>query len=205
MIDSEVIDSWLSKESLKVLSLGGGPASDLCAVLRQMTDCMIDRECKRLDFDLTRADLEDAWDDIAGNLLLRTMQSITNSTQLIFTDSDQYKTIHMDVTGDFSELNGEKFDLITISYLMSELSSETVVNLAEKLNSVLVSGGVLLINERPQVEVLANIRKLYGKMGLEVKEGNFSNWARFSFESDIASVAKPTFNMNSSAFVGMKS
>jgi hypothetical protein len=205
MIDEEIIDRWLSKGSIKVLSLGGGPASDLCAVLRQMVSCMRDRDYKRLDFDLTRADLESAWDDVAGNLVERTKQSLTNSSQVIFTDNDKYKTIHMDVTGDFSELNGEKFDLITISYLLSELSPETVASLAEKLDSILLSGGVLLINERPEEKFLACIRQLYEKMSMDAKEGRFSGWAGFSFDDDIAIAAKPTFNMNSSAFVGVKS
>ncbi|MBO9494886.1 hypothetical protein J7438_12445 [Thalassotalea sp. G20_0] len=131
-ISCDVLDSWFEVEHVDILSVGGGPGSDVCGVLEYL-----EKQAKRrnieLSVDVIRLDIEDQWDEVFNDIMERFFPWVN------------YRTVHMDVNDGFGLISGEKFNLVTASYLTSELSSypneiATVVGPKFSMNSGMFVG-----------------------------------------------------------------
>jgi hypothetical protein len=194
-IPDEIVDAWFEKGEISILSLGGGPGSDLFGVLR-----FIEEEYQRRQYQnpftvsIIRLDIEEQWDSILDDVVSR-----------FFGWLDDYQKIQLDVNDDFESLPRQEFDLITASYLVSELTSDGRMVLADNIGSVLVDDGVLIINDRPESAVEDDIRGMMRRLSAKCCAWRFTGWAGYCYPNDIADEVHPKFNMNSSAFVGVKS
>jgi hypothetical protein len=190
-IPCDVINNWFEDGHVDILSVGGGPGSDICGVLEYLEE-----EAKRrqvdLSVDVVRLDVEDQWDGVFDDVMER------------FFPWASYRTVHLDVNEGFDLISDESFDLVTASYLTSELSKKACLDLADEVDSVLVDGGVLMINDRPEDVVELNIRSMFDRIELSYEEQFLNSWAEYSYPNDIAMVVGPKFNMKSSIFVGVK-
>lgn len=190
-IPSDVIDNWFEDGHVDILSVGGGPGSDICGVLEYLEDEARSRQVD-LSVDVVRLDIEDQWDEVFDDVMER------------FFPWASYRTVHLDVNDGIDLRSDDNFDLVTLSYLTSELSTEACLNLADEVDSVLVDGGVLMINDRPEDVVEQDIRSIFERIEVSYGEYSLSAWAGYRYPNHISDVVGPKFNMNSSMFIGVK-
>ncbi|AMX03693.1 hypothetical protein A3224_14855 [Microbulbifer thermotolerans] len=190
-IPYDVVDKWFGYGYVKILSVGGGPGSDICGVLEYLEEEALSRQLD-LSVDVVRLDIEDQWDEVFDDVMERFFPWVN------------YRTVHLNVSDGIDLISDENFDLVTISYLISELSKEACINLADEVGSVLVDGGVLIINDRPEGVVEKNIRSMFDRIELSYEESSMCDWAGYSYPNDVAEAVGPKFNMNSIMFVGVK-
>ncbi|QCT98243.1 hypothetical protein FEV13_15680 [Stutzerimonas degradans] len=190
-ISDDVIDDWMGHGYIDILSVGGGPGSDICGVLEYLEEEAEKREIE-LSVNVIRIDIEDQWDDVFEDVMQR------------FFPWANCQTIHRDVNKGLDSISDERFDLVIASYLTSELSTKQCMNLANKIDSVLTDGGVLMINDRPEDVVEKDIRSMFQSIELSYEEYFLSGWAGYSYPNDIANAVGPKFRMNSRMFVGVK-
>lgn len=190
-IPCDVIDGWFENGHVDILSIGGGPGSDVCGVLEYLEEEAKTRQVN-LSINVVRLDIEDQWDEAFKDVMER------------FFPSANYRTVHLDANEGFETISDESFDLATASYLTSELSTEKCLNLANEIDSILVDGGVLMINDRPEGIVEQNIRSMFDQIKLIYKEQSLNGWAGYSYPNDIAAAVAPKFKMKSSMFYGVK-
>lgn len=190
-IPEDVIEKWFQNGHADILSVGGGPGSDVCGVLQHLEE---ESERRQIDLsvDIVRVDIEDQWDRVFNDVMNR------------FFPWANYRTVHLDVNEGFDSINDESFDLVTTSYLISELSTEACLSLADEIDSVLIDEGVLMINDRPEAAVERNIRSMLDKIKISHENRFLNGWAGYSYPNDVASTVGPKFNMNSIIFVGVK-
>lgn len=190
-ISSDIIDDWFEVGHVDILSVGGGPGSDVCGVLEHL-----EKEVGRRNVDLSvnvlRLDIEDQWDEVFDDIMERFFPWVN------------HRTAHLDVQNGFGSISDESFDLVIASYLTSELSTEACLNLSDEIDSVLDDRGVLIINDRPEGAVERDIRSMFDRIEIEFDELFLNDWAGYSYPNDIAAIVGPKFNMNSSMFVGVK-
>jgi hypothetical protein len=190
-ISDDVIDGWMDHGHIDILSVGGGPGSDICGVLKYLEE-----EAERREIDLSvnvvRVDIEDQWDDVFEDVMQR------------FFSWANYQTIHHDVTKGLDSISDGYFDLVIASYLTSELSTAECISLADEIDSVLVDGGLLMINDRPEDVVEQGIRSMFERIEVSYKEYSLSAWAGYCYPNHISDVVGPKLNMNSSMFIGVK-
>lgn len=190
-IPCDVINKWFASGHVNILSVGGGPGSDICGVLEYLE---VEGKRRQVDLsvDVVRLDIEDQWDGIFNDVMKR------------FFPKTSCQTVHLDVNDGFDLISNKSFDVVTVSYLTSELSTEACLNLADEVSSVLVDGGVLMINDRPEAAVEQDIRSMFSRIGLCHAEHSLKNWAGYHYPDAIATAVGPKFSMNSSMFVGVK-
>lgn len=190
-IPRDVVDRWFEDGYVNILSIGGGPGADVCGVLEY-----IEREKERRDeslsVDILRLDMEDQWDDVFDDVMRRFFPWAT------------HRTVHLDVRYGLGSVTDDDFDLVTVSYLTSELDTEACLDLADEVDTFLVEGGVLMINDRPEEAVENDIRSMLERIELNYTERYFNEWAGYSYPNDVASVVRPKFRMNSKVFVGVR-
>jgi hypothetical protein len=190
-IPCDVIDSWFEYGHVDILSIGGGPGSDVCGALEYLEEEAKRRQVE-LSVDIVRLDIEDQWDEVFDDVMERFFPWVS------------HRTVHLDVNGGINLISNGGFDLVTASYLTSELSAEACLNLADEVDTVLIDGGVLMINDRPEDVVERNIRSMLDRIKLSYDEYFLNSWAGYSYPNDVASVVGPKFRMNSKMFVGVK-
>lgn len=190
-IPCDVIDEWFDNEHVDILSVGGGPGSDIYGVLAYLKEEALRRQVD-LSVDVLRLDIEDQWDGVFDDVMARFFPLVG------------YRNMKLDVSDGIDSISDESFDLVTLSYLTSELSTESCLNLAEEVDSVLVDGGVLMINDRPEDVVEQDIRSMFERIEVSYKKYSLSAWAGYSYPREISRVVVPKFSMSSSIFVGVK-
>lgn len=183
----------MNHKHINILSIGGGPGSDICGVLEHLKE-----EAERREIDLSvnvvRLDIEHQWDNIFNDVMRRPFHRITVN----------YKTLHLNINEGLGCLSYKKFDLITASYLISELSTSDCISLAAEINFVLADGGVLVINDRPEDSVENKIRSMLDEISMDYKKYTLSEWAGYNYRSDISNTVFPKLNTNSIIFIGAR-
>lgn len=190
-IPHDVIDNWFRYGHVDILSVGGGPGSDICGVMKHLEEEVQSRQLD-LSVDVVRLDIEDQWDEVFEDVMERLCPRAN------------YRTVHLNVNDGIDLIPDKSFDLVTISYLTSELSTKDCLNLADEVDSVLVDGGVLMINDRPEGAVKKNIRSIFDRIELSYEECSMNGWAGYCYPEDILNDVGPKLYMNSSMFVGVK-
>lgn len=190
-ISDDVIDDWLEQGRIDILSVGGGPGSDVCGVLEYLQEVATQQEVE-LSVNVTRLDIEHQWDDVFDDVMER------------FFPWADYQTVHRDINAGLGSISDERFDLVIASYLTSELSTAECMKLAKEIDSVLADGGVLMINDRPEDVVERDIRSMFQGIELSYEEYFLSSWAGYSYPNEISKAVHPKFSMNSRIFVGVK-
>lgn len=190
-IPCDVIGSWFKDGHVDILSIGGGPGADVCGALKYLED-EAKRRLVEFSVDIVRLDIEDQWDEVFDDVMER------------FFPWASHRTVHLDINDGINLIPNKSFDLVTASYLTSELSTEACLNLADEIDTVLVDGGVLMINDRPEDVVKRDIRSMLDRIELSYNEHFLNSWAGYRYPNDVASIVGPKLQMNSSMFVGMK-
>lgn len=191
-LPDEIINGWLESGAVKILSIGGGPGSDVYGALNYVID-EIDERKEDLDIIVSQVDAQTHWDDIFDDVMQR-----------FFPWCNDYQKILLNIEDGLRLISDQDFNLVTASYLVSELSDQASLSLASDIDSLLGSGGVLMINDRSEDVTKKRIRLMFDNIGMNYQEHSLTSWARYSYPSEIADVVLPKFNMHSTVFLGVK-
>lgn len=186
-INQNILDIWRQNNIVRILSIGGGPGSDLCSFLDFMESDNID-----IEIEMTKLDIQPLWDSISSDILGSFSDNLNAN----------FRIIHGNALERLSDFPTGYFDVVCCSYLISEISQADFETLGATLRPLLTSNGVLVINDRPEDQVQENIKLVY--QGAEISNKIFHNtsWAGFTYPYAIASVVQPKLNMSSMVSVG---
>ncbi|WP_148047022.1 hypothetical protein [Pseudomonas fluorescens] len=193
-VAGNVMDNILRYAPIRILSLGGGPGSDIHATLEFLKQEIEDVSLHRIF--ITRMDIEPLWDDVARDVI----QSVAGD--LLF----RLDTMHADVMEGLDTLrdDDEEFDIALCSYLISELDEADLKGLGKKLRGVMWNGGIIVINDRAEIDVERKIRIVFEAADVDCSEAGNREWAGFRYEDEIFQKVRPKVYMNSTVFWGVK-
>ncbi|MDT8448161.1 MAG: methyltransferase domain-containing protein [bacterium] len=142
--------------SFKVLSIGGGPGSDVTGLQRfiKVNESFFGR--KSAKFKVTRVEMEPTWDDQYAEVV-----NLIESPGFQF----KFENHHLSFEGFRPESEGY-YDVITLSYVLSELDSSQIANLTKLINDSLAPGGLLVINERPEEKWVTQVHSMLEAVNL---------------------------------------
>jgi len=147
----------LSKKSkLKVASIGGGPGTDIAGFKKWiLTDVDESNDIDKIKF--LRVDIHKDWDDVSPKLI-----NLYDSTNIKY----KYKKVVRDITQKPMNLECFKsFDVIMMSYILSEIDSNVIDKVAKHISEVISDKTLLVINDRPQNEVIQKIDQFIEAVG----------------------------------------
>lgn len=193
-VTAGAVEKILEYAPIRILSMGGGPGSDIHAVLEFLRVEIEDVSEHRVF--ITRIDVEPLWDEIAENIIKDAAGEL----------SIQLDTLHEDVIDglDMLKNDDEDFDIALCSYLISELNETDLQELGQKLREVMWDGGIIIINDRPEAEVKEKIRMVFEAANVDYLEATNSGWGGFVYDDEVAQKVSPKFKMNSVVFWGVK-
>lgn len=191
-IPSAIVNGWFESGLIKILSIGGGPGSDVYGALHYVKE-EIDQRNECLNIIISQVDAQTHWGNIFDDVMQR-----------FFPWCSDYQKIQLDIKNGLRSISCQDFSLVTASYLVSELSDQASLDLASDIDSLLGSGGVLMINDRSEDVVETRIRSMFDKVGMDYKKYPLTSWAGYSYPPEIADIVNPKFNMNSKVFLGVK-
>ena len=192
MLPDGIINGWFEGGAVKILSIGGGPGSDVYGALNYVIDEINERE-EDLDIIVSQVDAQTHWDNIFDDVMQR-----------FFPWCLDYKKIPLDIKAGLRSIPCQDFNLVTASYLVSELSHKASMSLAVDINSLLGSGGVLMINDRSEDVVEKRICLMFDKIGMGYQKYYLTSWAGYDYPCEIADIVRPKFKMHSTVFLGVK-
>lgn len=191
-VPSKVVEDILEYVQIRILSIGGGPGSDLYAALNFLSSNVEDGY--RHEVNVTRIDIEPLWDEIAINVIKAASEDF----------EVRVRTLHADVMEGLGRVEDKEFDIVVCSYLISELNNVDFEEFGRKLRKLMWNGGVIVINDRPQAEVEEKIRAVFEAANIVCSEVSNTDWAGFFYPDEIVQKVGPKLNMKSKAFWGVK-
>lgn len=188
LLPKNLITQNFSKNKISVLSLGGGPGSDMAGMKKYLA-YLDNYDCPCQDFSMVRVDKEDGWDELSKKV---------NNLYSGGRNFNHWK-IKLDVCEISQTLSKHKSDFVLISYLLSEITTSSQLDrFAQNLASCLTRDSIIIINDRDQEEVNHRIGALAEKVKLSQKRcGYITGHCGFTFESDIWSKAGQNVNVSS--------
>jgi hypothetical protein len=179
---------WQGKA--KVLSIGGGPGSDIAGFQRFVTE-LGSVLGLGTEFEITRLERVAEWNNLASLVF-----PLFSAEGYIF----EHITVHSDIS-EFKPLNSAKYQIIMMSYVISELDEENLKILEATIKNAMAPNAVLIINDRNEKAVIEKIRLLLSKVKLleqwcSVEE----EWCGIFYPDDLRDVVKPKVYMKSLRF-----
>jgi hypothetical protein len=143
MIPEEMLGRIAEDDDVNVLSLGGGPGSDILAFKKFFNNWH--RHAPNIErLTIYRVDLEETWNDLASQII-----------HLI--DCAGVEIDHKRITNNVLRFRprreGMRSHFICLSYLLSELRLEDIPRLARKILNFAADVAAITINDRNQDEV----------------------------------------------------
>lgn len=193
-ISKLALNNILKYAPIRILSIGGGPGSDIYATIKFLRDHIGDVTLHKIF--ITRIDIQPLWDGIAND----TIRLAAGDFPL------RIDTLHSDVMHGLETLKNEddEFDIVLCSYLISELAPSDLRAMGKIIRSVTWNGGVIIVNDRPENNVEERIRVLFEGAGVNPVKIINNGWGKYIYNSKIANALSPKLNMNSKVFVGVK-
>ncbi len=193
-IPADTLKTMLSKEVVRILSLGGGPGSDIAAIKKVIMD-FIERNQVAPNFltiHLVRLDKETGWDNLSSEVV-RTFSS--NQYQF------KYHKCHVDIVS--TEMTLEPgYDIVSISYLISELPDRDMPIFIRNVQKSLMKGSILLINDSKRDNVKLKIERLLKALEYETSVSSDAvRWCGFDFPYHILMNVKPKLKTKSGRYM----
>lgn len=186
-------DEWFECDEIKILSLGGGPGTDAYALMLWLDENLT--SFPSLEYvEIHRVDMEPMWDEIVDEL----MGSLSGEVEYSLASH------HIDVANGLDQLGENEFDLVIVSYLISELSTQETIALSGDVQSLLKRDGVLIVNDRSEEPVVVDIEDFFKNIGMKVSKRVNTEWAGYSYSPEISEVVLPKFKMSSVIYWGEK-
>jgi hypothetical protein len=176
LIPNNIKYQLLDKESIKVLSIGGGPGTDVSAFNRWIKENQ--SNLRRLKY--IRIDKQTGWDDTSQNII-RLCQP--DGVRI------ECENEHFDVTSvSFNSSQLGEFDVVILSYIISEIPSDKINQLAINIKSKLNRQSVIIINDRNENNVRDKMNKLCILLDIFIpiiKEPKENDYCGFTYPDEI--------------------
>jgi ribosomal protein RSM22 (predicted rRNA methylase) len=190
-IKEDILEIISSKNEINILSIGGGPGSDILAIKSFIAE-QVKEECMP-KFNILRIDKENGWDNLSEKIVH------PNFSSKFINGSFNNRKFLFNFT--LNKLNKNlSFDIILISYLISEISDNDMFIFTHNMQKLLANKSVLIINDRDEYLVQNRILGLLNNLSLK-PEKNFVEceriWCGFSYPDDIKTLINPKLKTNS--------
>lgn len=185
---------------INIMSIGGGPGSDSFAVKNFLINSERRGDVRsEKDIYLLRVDKEKNWDSTAGEI----NSKITHTEYLKFNARKQL----FDITekDDWPERNNRLFHIFTMSYFLSELTSDEQVKVVAEYINMHSSRNCsfLFVNDRNDYKVDCFKQVLFQNLHCNTNyetEDSDKYWCGFSYNDDDRDFIGPKLNTNSIRF-----
>jgi hypothetical protein len=183
-INDDILEIIKSKNEINILSIGGGPGSDILAIKKFIVEQINEESMPK--FNIFRLDKENGWDSVSKEIVY---PKISNNFY--------HNKIKFDIT--LQKLNKNyNFDIVTISYLMSEISDSDLSVFTHNVRNFLANKSVLIINDRDEVLVQNRIVAMLNNLPIKIYFSESERiWCGFSYPDDIGEITKPKRKTNS--------
>lgn len=194
LIPKEILREIGKTGKVNMISLGGGPGSDIAAFKMFLRNYK--RHVPQINHALIyRIDKEETWDTLASRILY-------------LEDCQDIEIIHKKRTQNVLELkqlrNNVKFDFISLSYLLSELEPEDIPCLAENISGFVADTSVIIINDRDQSKVWDIADSLIYTLNANLLASDTDvHHCGINYPDDLREILKPKLNTTSKRCVAM--
>lgn len=162
-----------SKDSITVVSLGAGPGTDFFAFIEWLDDySMIDTH-PTVKF--LRIDKEDDW----VNQLADIKNIYDPTIKKLFSKAHFMKNITDILT--LPEKNKEEYDILSLSYILSEIKDSAVNLIWNNLRGRLSRKCIILLNDRPEAAVTNKYDKFKSLIKKDFPRSEFIDYSFSSF------------------------
>lgn len=174
------------EEPVEVLALGGGPGSEIAALqIFVQANGFFGSEVPEIH--VTRVDRVEEWSEI-----YKVVKQISNGK------SPKYK--YHRINGDVCSIKKYKgaYDLVFLSYIVSELTDEKAVELGNALSQVVKDRCVLVFNDRNQEAVVNRIELILGLFSVSKQYiSSAESHVVINYPEDIKERVRPKLRLSS--------
>ncbi|MFB2890127.1 hypothetical protein [Aeromonas veronii] len=185
----------LSQNNLAVLSIGGGPGSDIVGfrdvhrVLHEIRACRED-EPYIADVQYTKIDINRDWNDLFHRVIN------TRSDDKPDHINEDYECFYEDVTSINVDIDIQ--DVILLSYIVSELTDDEAIVLANNIKQWSNENTIVIVNDRNQEEVTNRVNSMFKILKTQdAGEFEITGWAGFVYPDKIRDACEVTLNRSS--------
>jgi hypothetical protein len=195
LLPEEYFEKLFELKKINIMNIGGGPGSDSFAVKKFLIEKQSVGEIQgKKEIYMLRIDKENNWDGMAGFV----------NGRIKDTENIKYlsKKSNFDVcVKNQWALSDKKYNLFTLSYLLSEIDDEKIDTLSEFVNSYAsdtVSGLIINDNNRPKVKNLKEIlfHNILCNNPIEVEDSSRFHCG-FFYEDEDRDLVNPKLSTNS--------
>lgn len=190
---SDILARIGENKKVRLLSLGGGPGSDVAAFKKFVKEGNLD-DMKTTELEIVRVDREENWNGLAKKVinLFKCKQFETSHLK-----------IHADVTSDFNDDNS-KYHFISLSYILSEISTENIGKLAKNIIASTDNVSVIVINDRNEDVVREKAELLLKEIGAsKIKVCSDKNHCGVFYDDTVKDRIKPKLSTTSIRYNAM--
>lgn len=186
-------DEIKEREKIVFASFGAGPGVDTYAFHRWLNMHYYDIDCNNIT--ALRIESCDEWTELAKKVMFSNVPHVFKR---------KYYRYIMDVTTEDLELKEDKFDIATLSYIISELDDSGIDKLIENIKGNKNDCSYIIVNDRNEL----NVREKIIKVMTEVANTGYDEYLHdeehcgFTYPEDIYSRASPKVYRRSVYFVG---
>ncbi|MDP3008438.1 MAG: small ribosomal subunit Rsm22 family protein [Methylococcales bacterium] len=186
----DILEIIASKNEINILSIGGGLGSDILA----MKSFIVEKVKQDMPkFNILRIDKENGWNDLSKEIVNPDFSGKIN-------ENFNNRQFLFDVALNELNLKNLKFDIVLISYLISEISDNDMCVFIKNIQSLFSDKAVLIINDRNEGLVQNRILKLLDNLSVKIEKHFIDDkgiWCGYLFPSEIKSLFKPKTYTNS--------
>jgi hypothetical protein len=174
-------------DPVRVLSIGGGPGSDIAGFKKFISDAGFYDENHR-NFEILRLEKVEDWNDHASKIVR------------LYTPED-YEFDYRRKIDDINNLPGcvkGPFDIFLLSYVVSELTELECIELGKAIDTLFNERAVVVINDRSQEEVLEKTRLILQAFNvLDRFSCTTESWCGLHYPDELVGITAPKLNMKS--------
>lgn len=191
-IPHDVIDEIGQNETVNMLSLGGGPGTDIAAFKKYIQSGFFDDRTTR-SFRIVRIEREDNWNGFARRVI-----------HLFACENFEidHRKRHQSV---LEMIREEGVHVVTLSYILSEIELGNIPDLTRNIARTLAETAVIIVNDRDEDEVREKAELLLESLQV----GNFDSrndreWCGVYYPGDIRDRINPKLKTNSIRYTAVK-
>ncbi len=193
-INAEV-NGILSQDNLNVLSIGGGPGSDIIGfreVHRSIHNrrARLEEEPYAAKVNYLKVEVNDDWNALFDRVINTAVDDQVGHV------NENYDCIYCDATS--IDLDIDRQDVILLSYIVSELTDDEAILLANNIQRWSDENTIIIVNDRSQEEVTNRVNLMFEILNAQdAGEFESTGWAGFVYPDEIRDSCEVKLNRSS--------
>ncbi|WP_147822859.1 hypothetical protein [Aeromonas hydrophila] len=193
-INAEV-NGILSQDNLNVLSIGGGPGSDIIGfreVHRSIHNrrARLEEEPYAANVNYLKVEVNDDWNALFDRVINTAVDDQVGHV------NENYDCIYWDATS--IDLDIDRQDVILLSYIVSELTDDEAILLANNIQRWSDENTIIIVNDRSQEEVTNRVNLMFEILNAQdAGEFESTGWAGFVYPDEIRDSCEVKLNRSS--------